>query len=148
MSDLKYATLATVSRCGMVWFSEDVVTTEMLFENYLARLNSYPLTLENSQYNPIATTDEKPSRVLEIQQSCSQYLFMHMAADGLVPTALEYAMKNVDHIMEPTKQRLLLAFFSMMNFSVKQLLEYDSNHRDFPLTVKLYFLNSYTINLE
>lgn len=30
VSDLKYATLATVSRCGMVWFSEEVVTTEML----------------------------------------------------------------------------------------------------------------------
>ncbi len=25
VEDLKYATLATVSRCGMVWFSEEVV---------------------------------------------------------------------------------------------------------------------------
>ncbi|VDM73118.1 unnamed protein product, partial [Strongylus vulgaris] len=32
VADLKYATLATVSRCGMVWFSEEVVTTEMMFE--------------------------------------------------------------------------------------------------------------------
>jgi len=32
---LKYATLATVSRCGMVWFSEDVVSTEMIYHNYL-----------------------------------------------------------------------------------------------------------------
>ena len=30
---LKYATLATVSRCGMVWFSEDTVTPEMIFKN-------------------------------------------------------------------------------------------------------------------
>lgn len=28
--DLKYATPATVSRCGMVWFSEDVLKTGML----------------------------------------------------------------------------------------------------------------------
>ena len=27
---LKYATLATVSRCGMVWFANDVVTRELL----------------------------------------------------------------------------------------------------------------------
>lgn len=40
---MKYATLATVSRCGMVWFSEDVLSTEMIFENYLARLRSIPL---------------------------------------------------------------------------------------------------------
>ena len=43
MQDLQYATPATVSRCGMVWFSEDVLTTEMIFENYLARLRNVPL---------------------------------------------------------------------------------------------------------
>lgn len=40
---MKYATLATVSRCGMVWFSEDVLSTEMIFENYLSRLRHLPL---------------------------------------------------------------------------------------------------------
>jgi len=35
---LKYATLATVSRCGMVWFSEEVITPKMIFNNYLERL--------------------------------------------------------------------------------------------------------------
>jgi dynein heavy chain 1 len=27
----------------MVWFSEDVLSTEMIFENYLARLRNIPL---------------------------------------------------------------------------------------------------------
>ena len=40
VQDLRYATLATVSRCGMVWFSEDVLSTEMIFENYLMRLKN------------------------------------------------------------------------------------------------------------
>jgi dynein heavy chain 1 len=35
---LKYATLATVSRCGMVWFSEDTVAPTMIFHHYLCRL--------------------------------------------------------------------------------------------------------------
>ena len=43
MQDLKYATLATVSRCGMVWFSEDVLSTEMIFENYISRMRNIPL---------------------------------------------------------------------------------------------------------
>lgn len=43
VQDLKYATLATVSRCGMVWFSEDVLSTDMIFNNFLARLKSIPL---------------------------------------------------------------------------------------------------------
>lgn len=36
---LKYATLATVSRCGMVWFSEEIVTYGMIFHHYVNRLN-------------------------------------------------------------------------------------------------------------
>lgn len=43
VQDLKYATLATVSRCGMVWFSEDVLSTEMIFENYLMHLRHVPV---------------------------------------------------------------------------------------------------------
>ena len=35
---LKYATLATVSRCGMVWYSEEIVDYEMIFHHYLSRL--------------------------------------------------------------------------------------------------------------
>jgi dynein heavy chain 1 len=43
VQDLKYATLATVSRCGMVWFSEDVLSTEMIFDNYLQLLRHVPV---------------------------------------------------------------------------------------------------------
>ena len=32
---LKYATLATVSRCGMVWFSDNILNHEMIFYHYL-----------------------------------------------------------------------------------------------------------------
>lgn len=35
---LKYATLATVSRCGMIWFSEEVIRPKMIFNHYLQRL--------------------------------------------------------------------------------------------------------------
>lgn len=37
---LRHATLATVSRCGMVWFSDDVVTTDMIVREQLARLKA------------------------------------------------------------------------------------------------------------
>ena len=43
VQDLKFATLATVSRCGMVWFSEDVLTTEMIFDSYLQKLRNVPV---------------------------------------------------------------------------------------------------------
>lgn len=42
VADLKYATLATVSRCGMIHFSEITIVPEMLFDNYLAGLRNVP----------------------------------------------------------------------------------------------------------
>ena len=51
VGDLKHATLATVSRCGMVWFSEDVLTNDMIFENYLATLRQIPLEGEDDSLN-------------------------------------------------------------------------------------------------
>lgn len=59
VQDLRFATLATVSRCGMVWFSEDVLSTEMIFENYLARLRN--IALEDADEDFIATTNNKAS---------------------------------------------------------------------------------------
>lgn len=35
VESLKYATLATVSRCGMVWFSKDVINPLEIFYNYI-----------------------------------------------------------------------------------------------------------------
>ena len=38
VESLKHATLATVSRCGMVWFSEEVINVEWIYQHYLFRL--------------------------------------------------------------------------------------------------------------
>lgn len=43
VQDLRFATMATVSRCGMVWFSEDVLSTELIFENFLSTLRNVPV---------------------------------------------------------------------------------------------------------
>ena len=52
VQDLRYATLATVSRCGMVWFSEDVLTTEMIFENFMQKLRSMPVEESDEDFKP------------------------------------------------------------------------------------------------
>ena len=43
VQDLKYATLATVSRCGMVWFSEEILKTEMIYNHFMTCLRIIPL---------------------------------------------------------------------------------------------------------
>lgn len=43
VQDLRFATPATVSRCGMIWFSEDVLSVEMIFDNFLNRMRHTPI---------------------------------------------------------------------------------------------------------
>lgn len=54
---LKYATLATVSRCGMVWFSDEIVSYNMIFYNYINRLKQ-----ENYDEIPKEDDDEKEKK--------------------------------------------------------------------------------------
>ena len=62
VQDLRYATLATVSRCGMVWFSEDVLTTEMIFENFLQKLRSVPVEESDEDFKPRGITISSSSQ--------------------------------------------------------------------------------------
>lgn len=76
VQDLKYATLATVSRCGMVWFSEDVLSTDMIFNNFLARLRSIPLDEgeDEAQRKRKGTEDEEEtaSPMLQVTRGSTQ----------------------------------------------------------------------------
>jgi dynein heavy chain 1 len=43
----RYATLTTVSRCGMIWFSEDVIEPSMVYRHYLNTLSTLPLDADD-----------------------------------------------------------------------------------------------------
>ncbi|KAK5965130.1 hypothetical protein GCK32_004027, partial [Trichostrongylus colubriformis] len=129
VADLKYATLATVSRCGMVWFSDEIITTEMMFEHHLSRLRNVSI-----ESDAVIAEDAAPTRSITIQRQCAAALQSHFSPDGLVPLALNYALANLDHIMVPTQQRLLSSFFSMMNYSVRCIINHDATQGDFPLS--------------
>uniref|UniRef100_A0A8R1U2J5 Dynein heavy chain, cytoplasmic n=1 Tax=Onchocerca volvulus TaxID=6282 RepID=A0A8R1U2J5_ONCVO len=157
VADLKYATLATVSRCGMVWFSEEIITCEMLFDNFLKRLKNVRLDIEQSvdllslnvESEEGAITSEA-ERVINLQQKCAHYLAQHMSADALVPLTLKYALTELDHVMVPNQQRLISSFFSMMNYTVRQLINYDNAHPDFPMPddqIEAYILRGMLVNI-
>lgn len=131
----------------------------MMFDNFLARMRNFSLDsdaqntvddiLNNMNVDAVSSSvdlttsttnisqkvTERPSRVLDIQNQCSQVLSLQLAPDGLVLTVLNYALTNIEHVMEANKQRLLFVFFSMMNYAVRKLINYDLLHQDFPLSV-------------
>ena len=88
--DLRYATLATVSRCGMVWFSEDVLKSEMICENFLAKLENIPLEEEGEVFTTRDKTDANEiSPTVKVQRDVSSTLTQYFSSDGLVKRCLE-----------------------------------------------------------
>ena len=138
VESLKYATLATVSRCGMVWFSDDAVTPSMLYRNYLSTIRAVALdaTDEDALLDLPArrtTTDDSDVPVnLATQRVIAARLEEYFDEGALVPRALEYAA-TVDHIMDFTTIRAITTLFSLLNKTIRNIIEYNAQHADFPL---------------
>ncbi|KAG7158919.1 Dynein heavy chain, cytoplasmic-like [Homarus americanus] len=137
VQDLKYATLATVSRCGMVWFSEDVLSVEMIFENFMLRLSNIPVEETEEDAAFIKKTEKKKdddiTPTLQVQRDVTAILSPHLTPDGLVVKCLEYANNNLEHIMDFTRMRALSSLFALLNQAVRNVVQYNNTHPDFPM---------------
>lgn len=126
---LKYATLATVSRCGMVWFSEDTVSPTMMVTNYLETLRSVPF--EDLDEDSVAT-GQSPAKTLAVQGQAADLLTVLLTSGDFVLQALERA-QTYNHIMDFTVARVLNTVFSLLNKVVRDIIEYNAQHSDFTL---------------
>ncbi|KAF8746268.1 hypothetical protein AX14_000063 [Amanita brunnescens Koide BX004] len=137
---LKYATPATVSRCGMIWFSDDIVEPSMVYQYYLSTLSSVPLDAEDEDAGDILmrraegpTLDSTFAEHMETQRQVATILERYFADDELVSSALTFA-ESIEHIMDFTTIRALNTLFSLLNKTVRNIIEYDNQHPDFPLS--------------
>ena len=129
VESLKYATLATVSRCGMVWFNEETVTPSMMVYNYVDSLKTK--TFEDLD-DDSAPAGQAAARTQDSQAMLSTILSQFLQTDDLVLKALEEAGKY-NHIMQFTDIRALNTLFSLLNKACRNVLEYNIQHVDFPL---------------
>ena len=127
VANLKYATLATVSRCGMVWFSDDTVTPAMLLHNYLENLRSNAFDDLDEE-----ATGQASSKTLAVQQQVADLLQHYFSSGNLLQTAMTEARKY-NHIMEYTEIRALNTLFSLLNRACRTIVDYNAQHEDFPL---------------
>jgi len=128
VESLKYATLATVSRCGMVWFSDDTVTPALMIDHYLRTLATRSFDDLDDEIN--ATGSSAKSH--ETQLAVVDVLTGLVNRDNFLHKALASA-NNHKHIMEFTLARALDSLFSLLAKSCRTVLEYNLNHPEFPL---------------
>lgn len=152
---LRYATLATVSRCGMIWFSEDIVEPAMVYRYYLDTLSSVPLDAEDEEIdlggrrNDTLASDSASSANLITQKQVATILEPYFADDSLVTAALVFA-ESIEHIMDFTTTRALNTLFSLINKTVRNVIEYNLQHSDFPLSperVEQYVTKRLLVNI-
>jgi len=124
---LKYATLATVSRCGMVWFSDDTVTSDMLVTNYLQGLRN--TTFEELDED---TAGQNSAKAIMQQEQIADLLQHFFGTEHLLHNALKEA-RDYTHIMQFTEIRVLSTLFSLLNKSCRSIIEYNIQHEEFPL---------------
>ncbi|CAG8270805.1 unnamed protein product [Penicillium olsonii] len=129
VESLKYATLATVSRCGMVWFNADTVTPTMMISNYVESLRTKVFEDLDEDSAPMGTG---VVRAQDAQDTVATILKQFLEVDDLVLKALDEA-KKYNHIMEFTDIRALNTLFSLLNKACRNVLEYNAQHPDFPL---------------
>lgn len=126
-----------------VWFSHDVLSTEMLFHHFLSRLEHICLddSEESDQFGsstprpaetPSGSSSGWVSPALKLQRDIASLIRPYFGTDGLVDKSLEFS-STLEHIMDFTRMRALSSLFAMMNEAVRQIHSYNSSHSDFPL---------------
>ncbi|KAK6094055.1 dynein heavy chain [Batrachochytrium dendrobatidis] len=148
VEDLLQATPATISRCGMVWFSDDLVTPQMLADQYLKRTRSLPI--DDDFHSEVSIDGMNVAGLIQpAQLQVADLLEPMLQANGILSLALNFAA-SLDHVMLISKAHALSNLFSLMNAATKVVLRYNSTHSDFPLAadaLENYITKSFYINL-
>ena len=140
VESLKYATLATVSRCGMVWFSEDIVTTDMMFSHYLERLKqnnyddsmNYLSTQTGTNANVVEFENKAQSGHSKVRNTAVESIKQFFEKNGLVQKALD-EVEKLPHVMEFTKIRVVESMFALLRKGTTNIIDYNEENREFPL---------------
>ena len=128
VESLKYATLATVSRCGMVWFSDDTVTPSLVIDHQLQLMGSRSF----DDIDDDVGSGGAPAKAQATQLRVVEVLRNLIERDDFLLKALDQA-STYKHIMEFTPARFLDSFFSLLAKTCRNILQYNANHPEFPI---------------
>lgn len=126
VNSLKYTTLATISRCGMIWFDSSLVSTNALFNKFTHELSTVAIDLDEEYLNDISNTeiiDIQKSLAADILNITSSNLFSKVAAEA----------ENLNHIMPFTIHRVIGAFCTLLKVYCRRFVTYRAVNKTIPI---------------
>lgn len=129
VDSLAQATPATVSRCGMIWFSSDTITSTMCLEHLMRELRTENLADDTLSSGETITL----SQVSFLDAIQELVISQDSRSTSLVADSLEFSLSK-SHIMEISREGLLNSLKSLLVKGIRLAIEYDENHPDFPMS--------------
>jgi dynein heavy chain 1 len=129
VDSLEHATLATVSRCGMVWFAEDTISKEVALQHHLKALKKeLSHSVKVGAYS-VGSKIQEETRAKFIDSITTHFT----SSSGLVGTVLDFALKQ-PHVMDPSMGRLLCTLDSLLSQGITAAIEFNENNSSFPMS--------------
>lgn len=126
VDSLEQATPATVSRCGMIWFSDATVSSEMCLDHLMGELRHKNYAVESAGVVP-------SSQISFLDSIHDLVISRDSRSSSLCADALEFSLSQ-SHIMEVSREGLIKSLRSLLIKGIRLATEYDENHPDFPMT--------------
>ncbi|KAK9478362.1 dynein heavy chain, N-terminal region 1-domain-containing protein [Lipomyces japonicus] len=127
VTNINYATLATISRCGMVWFESNITPVLSLIRHYVFELRQNGFDSEN-MFGDISdlTIENTTQLVVDFIESV-------LVQSNWVENALTNSAKY-SHVMEFSSIRAIRSLFSIISSAAKNIIDYNNRHSEFPLS--------------
>ena len=135
VADLRHATLATVSRCGMVYFGAGTFDVLATLHAFLARLRTRSLLNLQQLPAPRHTSDSsgkadrtvpESTGVSTLQLAFASALEPAFAPNGFISRALAVALGMPSHVMPPSSLQGVGAVLGLLRSSLRSALESGS----------------------
>ena len=131
VDSLQHATMATVSRCGMVWFAENTVPLDVVLRQQLRALRRQSVQLSEAS---AFISDSSSALQKKTQTQFVDAIAPHFTTSpGLVGVALKASLSQ-PHIMEPSIGRFVSTLFALLVRGVAIALDYNESNSDFPMS--------------
>lgn len=132
VENLKFATPASVSRCGTVWLSQDTVATADLLQHTLLCLRADPV---------VSDLDKAP--LLALQNRVADVMVPYCDEHCLLEQSIAWSLART-HIMETTATQLVGAFAGLLRQLVLDVVDYNMEHMEAPMAGEHFLPSSPT----